>query len=92
MSMNMPQKPLEGAQRSTLERHHVPDKKGAYGFFGHSVCSTIYIKTRRLDLLEEAEEKIPGEIKNEGRTHYIIENTCRKNVTPFLTHYIDDFK
>jgi hypothetical protein len=30
--------------------------------------------------------------KNEGKFHYVVENTCRKNVTLWAFHHVDENK
>jgi hypothetical protein len=53
----------------------------------HQVVEIKQVKCIALTL---ASENAGG--KNEGKFHYVVENTCRKNVTLWVLHYIYDNK
>jgi len=50
----------------------------------------VEIKPVKRIALTSASENAGG--KNEGKFHYVVENTCRKNVTLLALHYIYDNK
>jgi hypothetical protein len=50
----------------------------------------VEIKQVKCIALKSASENAGG--KNEGKFHYVVENTCRKNVTLWALHYIYDNK
>jgi hypothetical protein len=50
----------------------------------------IEIKPVKFIALLSTSENAGG--KNEGKFHYVIENTCRKNVSLWPFHYIDENK
>jgi hypothetical protein len=50
----------------------------------------VEIKPVKCIALKQTSENAGG--KNEGKFHYVIENTCRKNVSLWPFHYIDENK
>jgi hypothetical protein len=50
----------------------------------------VEIKAVKYIALRSSPEKTGG--KNEGKFHYVVENTCRKNVSLLALHYVDENK
>ena len=48
----------------------------------------IEIKPVKCNTLTSTSENAGG--KNEGKFHYVVENTCRKNVTLWAFHDVDE--
>ena len=54
------------------------------------INQVVEIKQVKCIALTSTSEKRGG--KNEGKFHYVIENTCRKNVTLWAFHDVDENK
>jgi hypothetical protein len=48
----------------------------------------VEIKPVKCIALTSTSENAGG--KNEGKFHYVVENTCRKNVSLLALHYVDE--